>query len=447
MIRTKRGLTLPIAGGPEQAVYDGQAPRSVALLGYDYPGLKPTMEVKEGDRVKAGQLVFTDKKTPGIKFAAPATGTVAAINRGARRAFLSLVIDLEEGDELTFEQFDDASLDTLPRDKVVAQLIDSGEWTALRKRPFAKVPAPDDVPDHIFVNAMDTRPLSADPSIFISEHGAAFRAGLQVMLRLTEGQVYVCAATGADIPMTDDTRLRREAFSGPHPAGLTGTHIHFLAPVSTQRSVWHLDYQNLIAIGYLFQTGRLFHDRIVSLAGPAVEKPRLIRTRRGASTVEMTAGELIEGNHRVISGSVLDGRIAAGGNAYLGRYHNQVSVLREGTDREFLGFAAPGFNKHSVTRLFASAFARVKPLALTTSTEGSERAMVPIGSYEEVMPLDILPTQLLRALLVEDIDTAIELGCLELDEEDLALCTYVCPGKYEYGPYLREMLSRIEVEG
>lgn len=447
MIRTKKGLNLPIAGSPEQTVHDGRPARSVALLGYDYPGLKPTMEVKEGDHVKAGQLVFTDKKTPGLKFTAPATGTVSAVNRGARRAFLSLVIDIEEGDEVTFQQYGDGEIASLDREKVVSQLVDSGEWTALRKRPFAKVPAPDETPAHIFVNVMDTRPLAADPMLFVGEHADAFKAGLAVMLRLTEGNVFVCSAPGSDVPRLDDNRVRYEEFSGPHPAGLTGTHIHFLAPVSTQRSVWYLDYQNLIAIGSLFQTGNLFHDRVVSLAGPGVENPRLIRTRAGASTIEMTAGELREGTQRVISGSVFDGRTAAGANAYLGRHHNQVSVLKEGTEREFFGFITPGFDKHSVTRLFGAAWSRMKPLSMTTSTEGSERAMVPIGSYEEVMPLDILPTQLLRALLVSDIDTAIDLGCLELDEEDLALCTYVCPGKYEYGPYLRDLLTRIEVEG
>lgn len=449
MIRMKRGLTLPIAGSPEQTVDDGRPARSAALLGHDYPGLKPTMEVKEGDRVTAGQLIFTDKKTPGVKYTAPASGTVSAVNRGARRAFLSLVIDIDDDAEpTTFQSYSPDDIAGLDREKVVEQLIESGEWTALRKRPFAKVPAPDDVPHHIFINAMDTRPLAADPLHFIGEHRDAFLAGVAVLLRLTEGNVFVCSAPGADVPKASDSRVRYEEFGGQHPAGLVGTHIHFLAPVSSNRSVWYLDYQNVIAFGYLFTAGKLFHDRVVSLAGPGVTKPRLIRTRVGASTIEMTAGELNEGNQRVISGSVLDGRTAAGANAYLGRHHNQVSVLLEGTEREFFGFLSPGFEKYSITRLFASRlFGTAKDLKLTTSTGGSERAMVPIGTYEDVMPLDILPTQLLRALLVSDIDTAIQLGCLELDEEDLALCTYVCPGKYEYGPYLREMLSRIEAEG
>lgn len=317
----------------------------------------------------------------------------------------------------------------------------------LKTRPFGRVPAPEVVPAAIFVTAIDTRPLTADPQLFIAEHQDAFKAGLAVMLKLTEGNVFVCKAPDTAVPAVDDGRLRTEEFAGPHPAGLVGTHIHFLYPVSQKRSVWTIGYQNLIAIGYLFTTGKLFHERVVALAGPGAVNPRLLRTRVGASTLDLTEGELADANLRTISGSVLDGRTAAGPTAYLGRHHNQVSVLREGTDRELLGFVMPGTNKFSITRLYVGSFFAGRKFDLTTTTHGSERAMVPIGTYEEVMPLDVLPTQLLRALLVSDIETAISLGCLELDEEDLALCTMVCPGKYEYGPYLREMLSRIEAEG
>ncbi|HKI75387.1 MAG TPA: Na(+)-translocating NADH-quinone reductase subunit A [Pseudomonadales bacterium] len=447
MIRIKRGLNVPICGSPDQKVEDGRKPRSIALLGYDYPGLKPTMEVTAGDHVVAGQTILTDKKNPGIKYTAPATGTVSAINRGARRVFQSLVIDVEEGDEKTFQSYDAGNISTLARQQVVDQLIDSGEWTLLRTRPFGKVPHINDVPAGIFVTAIDTRPLAPDPQIFIGENKDAFLAGLEVMARLTEGPVFVCHAGGANIPQSANTRVKSEAFSGPHPAGLVGTHIHFLMPVSQQRAVWHLGYQNLIAIGQLFLTGKLFHERIVSLAGPSVERPRLIRTRVGANTSELTAGEIEPGNQRVISGSVLDGRNASGAMAFIGRHHNQIAVLREGTDRELFGLVMPGKNKFSITNLYVSAFNRRRSFELTTSTGGSERAMVPIGSFEEVMPLDILPTQLLRSLLVGDIDNAIKLGCLELEEEDLALCTFVCSGKYEYGPYLRQMLTRIEEEG
>ena len=245
--------------------------------------------------------------------------------------------------------------------------------------------------------------------------------------------------------------IEPEEFAGPHPAGLPGTHIHFLDPVSMDKTVWHINYQDVIAIGKLFDTGRLFVERIISLAGPVVNEPRLLRTRLGASVDDLVNEQLCEVDRRVISGSVLSGRKAAGVFGYLGRYHNQVSAVAEGHEREFMGWQMPGFNKFSVKNTFASSiYSLINPnkrFNMTTNTGGSKRAMVPIGSYEKVMPLDILPTFLLRALLTSDTDQAQALGCLELNEDDLALCTFVCPGKMEYGPLLRQCLDTIEREG
>lgn len=447
MIKIKKGLDLPIAGSPQQVIEDGRATRSVAIAGGDFPGLKPTMDVAEGDTVVAGQLLFTDKKTPGVKFTAPASGTISAINRGAKRVFQSLVIEVTDAAGIEFQKHAAASLAQLTRDLVVSQLVESGEWTALRNRPYNKAPAPDTTPAHVFVTAIDTRPLAPDPQLVINEDAAAFSAGLDVLSRLTEGNLFVCKAAGASIPAGNADNIRVEEFSGPHPAGLVGTHIHFLAPVSESRTVWHAGYQDVIAIGHLFLEGKIHDRRVVALAGPGVDKPRLVRTRRGASLDELTAGELAGNNLRVISGSVFDGRTAQGPTAFLGRFHNQVSALAEGTERQFMGYLSAGMGKFTLTRLYGAALLGIKNLNFSTSTGGSERAMVPIGSYEKVMPLDILPTQLLRALLVQDVETAMSLGCLELDEEDLALCTFACPGKYEYGPYLRAMLTQIEAEG
>ncbi len=447
MIKTKRGLDLPINGSPKQNIEDGPSIRQVALVGYDYPGLKPTMEVREGDQVKAGQLIFTDKKTPGVKFTAPASGKVVAENRGDKRVFESLVIEVdEEAETETFSSYAAAELRTLARDKVVENLVESGEWTAIRTRPYSKVPQPDSpAPGALFITASDTRPLCADPTLFINEQADAFLAGIDVLARLTEGKVYLCSNAGASLPVTDNPQVQAEQFSGPHPAGNAGTHIHFLHPVHTNRNVWYVGYQDVIAIGHLFTSGKRFFDRVISLAGPEVTNPRLIRTRLGASIDELGRGELSDGNNRVISGSVLDGRKASGATAYLGRFHNQISVIHEGTERELLEFVAPGLNKFSLTRLYVGCF-RGGKFNMSTSTEGSNRSIIPLGTYEEVMPLDILPTQLLRALVVSDFDSSIELGALELDEDDIALCTYACPGKYEYGPYLRQMLTRIETE-
>jgi Na+-transporting NADH:ubiquinone oxidoreductase subunit A len=447
MIKIKRGMDIPIQGAPQQVIDNAPAARAVALVGFDYVGMKPTMEVKEGDRVKLGQLLFTDKKTEGVRYTAPAAGVVSAINRGARRVLQSVVIDIEGEDAETFAAYSADDAAGLDAAAIREQLVQSGQWTALRTRPFSKVPAPGSDAAAIFVTAMDTHPLAGDPAVVIAEQGEAFALGLDLLAKLSEGKVYVCAAPGANLPMGKAANVELAEFAGPHPAGLPGTHIHFLVGASITRTVWQIGYQDVIAIGRLFLDGRLYTDRVIALAGPQVENPRLLRTRLGADLQALCAGEVKDGDNRIISGSVLGGRGTATGTAYLGRYHNQVCVLLEGRQREFMGWLSPGASKHSSMGIYLTSFFGTKPLAMTTNTNGSERAMVPVGQYETIMPLDILPTQLLRSLIVGDTETAQALGCLELDEEDLALCTYVCAGKYEYGPILRDNLTRIEKEG
>ena len=448
MITIRRGLDVPISGAPEQAIEDGPSVHCVALIGFDYPGMKPTMQVKAGDRVRKGQILFTDKKNPAVNYTAPAGGVVSAINRGDKRIFQSLVIDVDGTEEaVTFESFAPDALTKLPGDTVVSQLLSSGLWTALRTRPYNKVPDPATHPHSIFVTAMDTNPLAADPAVVIAQSPELFSYGLSVLARLTEGKVFVCHADGTTLKTPESNRIRQEAFSGPHPAGLVGTHIHFLDPASEKKTIWHIGYQDVMAIGALFTTGQLSTDRVVALAGPQINKPRLLRTRLGASLETLAAGQLKPGNNRIISGSVLSGRNAKGPLAWLGRYHTQVSVITEGVEREFMGWFSPGVNKFSAMSIYLSSLLKGKRFAMNSNTNGSPRAIVPIGAYEKVMPLDILPTHLLRYLVVGDIETAQKLGALELDEEDLALCTFVCPGKYEYGPILRDVLTRIEQEG
>nr|WP_297459183.1 Na(+)-translocating NADH-quinone reductase subunit A [uncultured Halomonas sp.] len=449
MIEVKRGLDLPIVGAPEQRIDDVRPVRHVAVLGTDYVGMKPTMEVREGDRVKLGELLFTDKKNPGVRFTAPAAGEITAINRGEKRRLLSVVIkvdDQEESVEMTAHGTD--KLESLERQVVVDQLVESGLWTALRMRPYSRSPALDAIPASIFVTAIDTHPLSADPALIINEQPEAFANGLKVLTRLTEGQVFLCHAPDASLPGTEVAGVQAESFKGPHPAGLVGTHIHFLSPVSLRRQVWHVGYQDVIAIGTLFAEGRLDTRRVVAVGGPRASQPRLLRTRLGASSSELLEGEITgaDDDTRVISGSVFGGTTAEGALSYLGRFDNQFSLLEEGHQRIFMGWLSPGRQRHSVLGIYLSRLTGLSSFAPTTTTNGSERAMVPVGSYETVMPLDILPTQLLRSLIVGDIEMAMQLGCLELDEEDLALCTYVCPGKYEYGPILRDNLTMIEKE-
>jgi Na+-transporting NADH:ubiquinone oxidoreductase subunit A len=446
MIKIIKGLDLPITGAPEQAVKSAvPVIRSVAVSGPDYIGCKPTMAVKVGDRVKLGQVIFSDKKTEGVQVTAPGAGVVTEINRGERRVLQTVVIELDaEEDAIEFARYDAAQLTSLTREQVVENLQASGLWTALRTRPFSRVPAVSSQPVSIFVTAMDTNPLAANPELFINEYSEDFANGLTVLTKLTDKAVYLCKAPGAKVPSVDGVTV--EEFDGPHPAGNAGTHIHFLDPVSRTKTVWTIGYQDVVAFGKLFTEGRLFVERFISVAGPDVNKSSILRTRMGADLNELMVGLLSSGENRWINGSVWHGRTAKGPLRYLGRYANQVTVLTEGNKREFFGWVLPGANKFSVLNVFTSFLSSGKKFAFTTTTNGSERAMLPVGQFEELMPLDILPTQLLRALVTGDIVTAMQLGCLELDEEDLALCTFACPGKYEYGPILRDNLTRIEKE-
>lgn len=450
IVTIKKGLDLPIAGEPRQVIELGAKPSQVAVLGEEFVGLKPTMLVEEGDWVQKGQALFEDKKTPGVLFTAPASGQVVAINRGERRILQSVVIRCDDGEnrdgQISFEIRQDIA--ALARSTVQAQLVKSGLWTALRTRPFSRVPALDSTPAGIFVTAIDTNPLAADPRLIIAEQTEAFKAGLLVLSRLTEGKVYLCQDKGEAIVKEALPQLELRRFDGVHPAGLVGTHIHFTLPVSLERQVWHIGYQDVIAYGKLFQTGELYTDRIVALGGPSVLNPRLLRTQLGAELSALVSDEIKPGHNRVVSGSVLSGHTAVGVHDFLGRFHNQVSVLSEDAQHHVLSWVRGGSDKFSITRAVTSRlFGATKLFEFTTHQGGSARAMMAFGQLDRVMPLDILPTLLVRDLVVRDTDEAQALGALELDEEDLALCTFVCPGKYDFGKELRACLDVIEREG
>ncbi|WP_135079566.1 Na(+)-translocating NADH-quinone reductase subunit A [Terasakiella sp. SH-1] len=447
-MRIKKGLDVPITGAPEQQIYDGNPVNTVALIGPNFSWIKPSMKVAVGDHVKRGQALFVDKQCPDITYASPGGGKVIAINRGHRRVLESVVIELDKDEQaVQFEKFAPDSLADIPVEKIREQLTTSGGWTCFRTRPYSKVPHSQDTPRSIFVTAMDSNPLAADANVIIEDAKEDFYNGLTLISKLTEGPTFVCKYPGGNIPGADIAGVRFEDFEGPHPAGNAGTHIHYLDPVSATKTVWTISYQDVIAIGKLFTTGERSPDRVVSLAGPGVKKPRLVRTRIGANLNELTKDECNYDDCRVISGSLLSGDTAEDTFAYLGRYHSQVTVMHEGRQRDLLGWLIPKFDKYSFARVNLSALTPSKLFNLTTNRNGSYRAMVPVGLYEEVVPLDILPTQLLRSLLVLDTDSAQQLGALELDEEDLSLCSFVCHSKYNYGEALRENLTKIEKEG
>ncbi|MCF7975847.1 MAG: Na(+)-translocating NADH-quinone reductase subunit A [Phycisphaerae bacterium] len=447
MILIKRGLDLPMSGAPEQTVCETKPCTRVAVLGPDYMGMKPTMVVQVADQVKKGQVLFTDKKCPKIRYTAPASGHVTAIHRGQKRALQSVVIQIEGDDEITYASYSGDALTSLTREQVVDQLLESGLWTALRQRPFSKVADPDTVPHSIFVTAMDTNPLAPSMDRVLDGQAEAFAQGIRLLAKLTAGSVFICKAPEDKLLCPIIPRVKIEEFSGPHPAGNVGTHIHFLDPVSRQKTVWHIGLQDVISVGKLFTTGKLCTDRIISLAGPGVTNPRLIRTQIGADLSEIIPNELKPGENRVISGSVLSGHQATEVLGFLGRYHQQVSVVPEDRERRFLGWLSPGLNLFSTKNILLSSLFKPRPFDMTTSVQGQVRAILPSGTFEDLMPMDIMPLFLMRALAVDDVEEAEALGALELDEEDLSLCAFACPSKLEFGPILRRNLTIIEKEG
>jgi Na+-transporting NADH:ubiquinone oxidoreductase subunit A len=442
LYRSTKGLDLPIAGAPAgsaagaaSALERARCSR-IGLLGADTPGLRPSFLVEPGSRVRRGQALYFDRRAPLVRFTAPAAGVVTAIVRGERRAFVALEIALGDEDaddssnQVAFESR--AALDPQQptREAVRALLLESGLWPALRRRPFSHVAPPDETPAALFITAMDTRPHAPWPSAALTGRDQDFGLALRALAQLTDGPLMVCASPATVLQLPAVRRLRVEHFVGPHP--------------DLARPVWHISYADALAIGQLIRTGRLEVERSITLAGPGVLRPRALRVRQGAAIDELVRDELAPGAQRVISGSVLDGRMAAAPSAYLGRYHLQVSVLPEGGARHLFGWIAPGADRFSVSRVVLGALRGGSVFNFDTATHGGSRAMVPIGNYERVLPFDIAPTFLLRALVTGDDEQAAALGALELDEEDLALATYVCPGKTEYGPLLRAALERIE---
>jgi len=434
-----KGLDIAMAGTPAQRISSGPGVNSVALVGTDFADLHPRILVEPGQQVRLGEPLLIDKRNPAIQFVSPGSGTVTTINRGYRRSLQSVVIELDESsvDEQRFPV-----PETQDQTALRNWLLRSGTWTSLRTRPFDRIPDPSTSPDAIFVTAMDTRPLAADPVVVIDHYADEFARGMHVIANLAAVPVYLC--TGPDWAAQPDTasNIKHCIFTGPHPAGLPGTHMHYLYPVSAQRQAWHINYQHVIAIGHLARTGSIMTERVVALGGAGVNDPRLIVTRPGANLTELISKELAAiCDYQVISGSVLDGFAAESPRDFLGHYHNQVSVLADYSESRLWGWYQSGFGQRSnhLSRRPDPASSN----APTNAQHGRKTAMLATERFERVLPLDLLPAPLLRALLVKDTDSAQALGCLELAEDDLALCSYVCPAKQDYGTALRTNLSEL----
>jgi len=440
MIRIKRGLTLPLVGEPEQSVFPSPAITHVGVALTDYRGLQPQWLVQDGERVRTGQALFCDADTPAIRVSSPATGVVR-VQAGANGA-QTLAIAVEADEYIEFAQFAETELPTLTDAQVRQQLLAAGLWPAFRTRPLQNVPGAEVKPHAIFVTAMDTQPLAPRAERLIEADLTAFSQGLTVISHLTSGLVYVCKAPAAYVPVPDIINIKVEEFAGKHPAGLAGTHIHFLDRIGagSDKQVWSINYQDVMAIGRLFVTGRVDAERIIALAGSQVIDARLLRVRLGADLRELTAGQLKDQACCVISGSVLHGREISAEQPYLGRYHQQVSVLPPvSTPQRWWGWGARQF---SALPVFLARLLRIKKYRICADVSESPQPLLITAAFERVWPLRMPVLPLLEALVAQDVERAVKLGALELAEEDLALCSFVCPGKQNYGALLRAVLEQ-----
>jgi len=462
----KKGLNIPITGEPKQEISPAKSVDQVAIVAADFVGMKPKMFCEVGSVVKRGQPLFEDRKNPGVIHTALGAGTVIKVNRGAKRALQTVIIELNQNErdgtpaEEDFQPFEAYKPEgDYSAEELEALLVESGLWTTIRTRPHSRNPEIGTRPSALFLTCTDSEPLSGDCNVIIAGQEEDFLAGAKALTAFAS-KTHLCVEKGSKVPAVPGAD--KSTFSGIHPYGLAGTHIANLYPVTRKRIAWNIHLQDIIAVGQLLRTGKLITDRIVSLAGPAVSNPRLLKTRIGANLETLCAGEFEDGEetyimhghektgrtHRIISGSPVSGRTAQGEiHGYLGRMHRQITILKEGREREFIGWMLPGANKFSSIPIFLSALFGKKKFNFTTTTNGEEREMVPIGMYERIMPLDIIPTFLLRAMEIGDTDRAEKLGALELDEEDLALCSFVCPGKQDHGVHLRKTLDEIHKEG
>lgn len=445
IIQTNKGLDIPISGSPKQEIRQGNQVSKVALIGDDYVDMRPTMLVDEGDRVKIGQPLFTDKKNEGVLFTSPGCGIVQSINRGEKRKFESLVIELDGEENISFFNPSSTRVEKMGPEEIRPLLINSGMWTSFRTRPYGKVPGVASLPSSLFITAVDTSPLAADPQVIIGCYEKEYQLGLSILQQLLPVPIHYC--TGADelLPAEKYNNISYYSFQGPHPSGLPSTHIHFIDPVHEQKSVWHIGYQDVIGIGHLFSTGHLLTEKIISLAGPATLNASLIKTRSGAFLPDICRQEISLDDLRIISGSVLNGRESKDNVTFLGRYHDQISVLVESSGRSFFNWAMPGRDRFSIKPVFSSAFRKHMTFPFNTALWGGKRAIFPLDTYDQVMPLDIIATSLLKALTTGDTEKSKDLGCLELIEDDVALCGFVCAGKNEFGAALRQTLTTIEL--
>ncbi len=440
----KKGLDIKLLGDAERTIVDLKS-RLFAIKPPDFTGCFPKMLVKEGDEVKAGSPLFIDKYREDILFTSPVSGKVSSIRRGAKRKLLEVIIASD--DRNVSIDFGKADPSKLKREAIVDKLLKSGLWPAIRQRPYAVIAQPADEPKAIFVPAFDSSPLAADFDLLVHGHGDAFQAGLDVLAKLTPGKVYLnihVDKTKSKV-FLNAKNVEINSFKGPHPSGNVSVHVSRLSPINKGEVVWYVYPQDILAMGRLFLTGKHDTTRLIALTGSEVKHRRYYKTRLGASVLNMVKDNVEKGELRYISGNVLTGdKIDKAG--FIGFYHSQVTVIPEGKYYEMFGWALPGFGKFSFSHTFPAFLNPGKRYRLDTNLHGGERAYVMTGMFEKVFPFDIYPLQLIKAILVEDIDLMENLGIYEIDTEDFALCEVIDTSKTEIQQIVRNGLELMRKE-
>lgn len=443
-----KGFDLRIAGAAERTLADAPEPAMVAVRPSDFLGIKPKLQVKEGDAVQTGQVLFFDKNRPACRFLSPATGVVAKVNLGARRRLLAVEIAVDKED--AFAEVPHVSVDrigTTPREDLVQALLGAGLWPLVRERPIGKIADPETKPVAVFVNGMDTEPLAADPAFAVQGHGEDLQAGIDVLRALTEGPVYLTVRAGEAQPKEFQSLhgVEMHEFEGPHPAGLVGTHLNSIRPLHGHESVFYLKAQEAALIGEWARTGRYPARRVVAVAGTEAKDRTYFRVRQGARFDALLGGEMPGEDVRAISGTVLSGT-AETAPAFLGFYAQTATLIPEGSDhRDLFGWGMPQPKKLTFHRAVWP-MPRSSAVEVDARLNGGHRPIVNIGAWESVTPLDLLPTFLVRAIQANDLEEALGLGLLEVTEEDVALCTVVDPCKIDVGAIVRQGLNLYEKE-
>ena len=440
----KKGLDIKLLGDAEKTVVDLGA-NTFAIKPPNFIGCFPKVLVKEGDSVKAGTPLFYDKYRDNIVFTAPVSGTIKAIQRGAKRRLLEIIIDSDGKNEAL--DFGTSNLSNLKKEDVIEKMLKSGIWPVLRQRPYSVIANPDDTPKAIFIAAYDTSPLAPDFDLIVHGQGEAFQSGLDVLTKLTEGKVHlnVDATKTTSKVFLNSKNVQINTFSGPHPSGNVSVHISKVDPINKGDIIWYLYPQDVLTIGKLFLNGKFDSSRVIAIAGSEVKKPKYFKTFIGASIDNMVTNNVTDGDNRFISGTVLTGeKIEKDG--FVGFYDSVVTVIPEGKEFEFFGWLLPGFGKFSMSRSFTSWLTPNKKYRLDTNLHGGVRAYVMTGKYEKVFPFDIYPMQLIKAVMVDDIDAMENLGIYEIDEEDFALCEVIDTSKTEIQSIIRKGLDLMRQE-